>query len=127
MQSASFQKEAIEENIYEHVLSEKQKSKLTVRESDELAKEMENRISKFKSFVEEDYKLSLDKYQALPIEKFHVFTFKCGKHKSKTFAEALEDIPYCKWILNNSKKIREEYNSSINSLTLFLIYLQKLK
>jgi hypothetical protein len=57
---------------------------------------MKNKISKFKLFVEEDYKLSLDKYQALPIEKFHVFEFKCDKHKLKTFIEALENIPYCK-------------------------------
>jgi hypothetical protein len=28
----------------------------------EIERKMENKISKFKSFVEEDYKLSLDKY-----------------------------------------------------------------
>jgi predicted deacetylase len=86
-------KDVIEENIYEFVLTEEQKGKSSVNWSEA---EMERKISKFKSFVEEDYKLSLDKYQALPIEKFHVFTFKCGKHKSKTFAKALKDIPYCK-------------------------------
>jgi len=73
------------------------------------------------------YDDNIEQYLKLDIEKLGEFKMKYGKNKDMTFEEIAEletpeDEKYCKWVIQNQKKITEKNPS----LYLFKEYLLRL-